>query len=75
MLNVNLNNMQLIFPSRSEFYSPGEDSPIYNMTNISLTDVPAMLLSDQVDFGVSRYAMLSSRQGYLDYVSAAFSIK
>jgi hypothetical protein len=67
--------LQLIFHSRSEFYSPGEESPIYNMKNISLSAVPTMLLSDRVDVGVGRYVMLSSRQLYLDYISVAFSTK
>jgi hypothetical protein len=63
------------FRSRSEFYSPREEGRIYNIQNISLSDVPAMLLSDQVDVGVNRFGMTSSRQLYMDFTSVAFSAK
>jgi hypothetical protein len=40
-----------------------------------LNGVPGMIVSDQVDFGIGKYAMISSRQPHIDFTSAAFALK
>jgi hypothetical protein len=45
------------------------------MENMPLGDVPAMLASGQVDVGVGKFAVTSSRQLHLDFISVAFSVK
>jgi len=79
VLYVNLSNLQTsksyFSLSRSEFYAPIEDNHIYKTGNISLSGVPGMIVSDQVDFGIGRYGMISSRQLHIDFTSVAFAMK
>ncbi|KDR11384.1 glutamate receptor ionotropic, kainate 5-like [Zootermopsis nevadensis] len=60
---------------KSEFYGPVQGGHVSNTGNISLDGVPTMLLSDQVDVGISIFAMTSIRQKYIDYISVLFSVK
>jgi hypothetical protein len=79
ILHANLSNLRTsksyFSLYRSEFYTPIEDNNIYRTDNISLSGVPGMIVSDQVDFGVARYAMISSRQLHIDFTSVAFAAK
>jgi hypothetical protein len=79
VIHVNLSNLQTsksyFSLYRSEVYTPIEDNHIYKTGNISFSGVPGMIVSDQVDFGIGRYAMISSRQPHIDFTSVAFSQK
>lgn len=79
VLNVNVKNLRsyesFFSPCRSEFYGPVQGGHVSNTGNISLDGVPTMLLSDQVDVGISIFAMTSIRQKYIDYISVLFSVK